>query len=313
MSTTSVIAAAGAANVAEEGLGVSVRPQRRNRKRGRRATRFTPGLAVSYGLVVIYALLLVIPLYWLFISAFKPRIEILGAPFTPTFSSGIDNLVEVWNILNIPAALGNSIYITAFSLVLTLALAVPAAYALSRSTGRLGVFIERLFALGFLIPGFASLIPTLLLAVALGLYNDREFMILYLPASAQPLAVILLTQFMRTVPPELEESARIDGAGRFRILWSVYLPLVTPGIATVAILNFIGFWNEYIYSLVIVGANEYKRTLQVALPTLQGNQGITDFALVCAGTLISIVPVFIVYVILNRRMEDALVQGALKG
>jgi len=273
----------------------------------------TRGLIVAYIPLVLYALLLVLPLYWLFISAFKPRIEILSQPFLPTFSSGFDNIVEVWIRLNMGAAVLNSIYITAVSLVLTIVLAVPASYALARSTGIVGTMLERLYALGFLIPGFAALIPTLLLAIWLGLFNDREFMILYLPASAQPLAVILLTQFMRTVPRELEESARIDGAGTLRILWSIYVPLVRPGIATVAILNFIGFWNEYIYALVIVGANAQKRTLQVALPTLQGNQGITDYALVCAGTLISVLPVFLVYVILNRRMEEALVQGAVKG
>lgn len=276
-------------------------------------SQITPGILVSYGFVILYALMLVLPLYWLFISAFKPRIEILGQPFTPTFSVGFENLVEVWHRLNIGMALLNSVYITAASVVLTIVIAVPAAYALARSTGVVATAMERIYALGFLIPGFASLIPTLLLAIKLGLFNDREFMILYLPASAQPLAVILLTQFMRTVPRELEESARIDGATSLRILWSVYVPLVRPGIATIAILNFIGFWNEYIYTLVIVGANAGKRTLQVALPTLQGNQGITDYALVCAATLISVVPVFIVYIILNRRMEEALVQGAIKG
>lgn len=276
-------------------------------------SQITPGILVSYGFVILYALMLVLPLYWLFISAFKPRIEILGQPFTPTFSVGFENLVEVWHRLNIGMALLNSVYITAASVVLTIVIAVPAAYALARSTGVVATAMERIYALGFLIPGFASLIPTLLLAIKLGLFNDREFMILYLPASAQPLAVILLTQFMRTVPRELEESARIDGATSLRILWSVYVPLVRPGIATIAILNFIGFWNEYIYTLVIVGANAGKRTLQVALPTLQGNQGITDYALVCAATLISVVPVFIVYIILNRRMEEALVQGAVKG
>jgi len=287
-----------------------------SRPTGRRRglpSQMTPGILVSYGFVILYALMLVLPLYWLFISAFKPRIEILGQPFTPTFSVGFENLVEVWNRLNIGMALLNSAYITAASVVLTIVIAVPAAYALARSTGVVATIMERTYALGFLIPGFASLIPTLLLAIKLGLFNDREFMILYLPASAQPLAVILLTQFMRTVPRELEESARIDGATSLRILWSVYVPLVRPGIATIAILNFIGFWNEYIYTLVIVGANAGKRTLQVALPTLQGNQGITDYALVCAATLISVVPVLIVYIILNRRMEEALVQGAVKG
>ena len=190
---------------------------------------------------------------------------------------------------------------------------MPAAYALARSRGRVATVFERVYALGFLIPGFAALVPTLLLAIELGMFHTREFMILYLPASAQPLAVILLTQFMRTVPAELEESATIDGAGRFRILTSVYLPLTMPGIATVSILNFISFWNDYLYTLIITGLNPQLRTVQVALPTLQGNQGITDYALVCAGTVISVLPVFLVYAVLNRRMENALVQGALKG
>ena len=275
--------------------------------------RMTRGLAVGYVGVIGYAVTLVLPLYWLFISAFKSRTEILSQPFVPTFSAGLANFEEVWQRLDVAPALMSSVYITGVSLALTLVLAVPAAYALARSTGRLAVWVERLYALGFLIPGFAALIPTLLLAIQLGMFGSREFMILYLPASAQPLAVILLTQFMRAVPPELEESARMDGAGRLRILWSVYLPMVRSGVATIAILNFIGFWNEYLYTLIIVGVNPLKRTMQVALPTLQGNQGVTDFALVCAGTVIAVLPVFLVYGVLNRRMEDALVQGAVKG
>ncbi len=263
--------------------------------------------------VTIYALTLVLPLYWLFISAFKDRLSILALPFLPTFSSGVANLIEVWDRISIAQGLVNSAYSTIGSLIITLLLAVPAAYAIARSKGRIGTWFERLYALGFLIPGFAALVPTLLLAIALGLFYEREFLLAYLPAAAQPLTVILLVQFMRTVPAELEESARIDGAGRFRILTSVYLPLVAPGIATVTILNFISFWNEYLYALVIVGTSVQRRTLQVALPTLQGSQGVTDYALVCAGTLIAVAPVFIVYIVLNRRMEDALVQGALKG
>lgn len=280
----------------------------------RRGTvRFTPGIVLSYVLVGIYALTLVVPLYWLFISAFKDRMEILSDPFLPTFSRGLANFGEVWSLLEAGPALLNSAYITAASLVLTLVIAVPAAYGLARAHGRLGMLVERIYALGFLIPGFASLVPTLLLAIKLGMFHTREFMILYLPAAAQPLAVILLVQFMRTVPPELRESATLDGAGQFRILRSVYLPLVMPGIATVAILNFISYWNEYLYTLIITGVEHDKRTIQVALPTLITNQGLTDYAVLSAGALISVLPVFLVYIILNRRMEDALVQGAVKG
>ena len=192
-------------------------------------------------------------------------------------------------------------------------LAVPAAYALARSRGRLATLFERIYALGFLIPGFAALVPTLLLAIELDMFHTREFMILYLPASAQPLAVILLTQFMRTVPPELEESATIDGAGRFRILRSIYLPLTMPGHR-----HGVDPQLHRVLERLPVHAHHRRaepelRTVQVALPTLQGNQGITDYALVCAGTVISVLPVFLVYAVLNRRMENALVQGALKG
>lgn len=287
-----------------------VRP--RARRRGR-ASRFTWGLAGSYALVVLYSLTLVLPLYWLLISAFKPALETLAKPFTPTFSSGFANFGKVWTELDLGTAMLNSVYITVCSLALTLVLAIPAAYALARSRGWIATAIERLFALGFLIPGFAALIPTLLLAIKLDLFNTREFMILYMPATALPLAVILLIQFMRTVPAELEESARIDGAGRLRILWSVYMPLTMAGIATITILNFIGFWNEYLFTFIITGTNPAVRTVQVALPTLQGQRGVTDYALVTAATVITIAPVFIVYIVLNRRMENALVQGALKG
>jgi multiple sugar transport system permease protein len=284
----------------------------RRRRRGK-ATRFSAGVIVSYVLVTLYALTMVVPLYWLVISAFKKTIDMIGSPFVPSFSAGLDQFTHVWGQLSLGDALVSSIYITVASLVLTIVVAVPASYAIARSRGHVGRIFERIYALGFLIPGFASLLPTLLLAIKLDMFYTREFMILYMPASAQPLAVILLTQFMRTVPVELEESATIDGAGRFRIMRSVYLPLTMPGIATVSILNFIGFWNEYLYALVIVGLNPELRTIQVALPVLQGNQGITDYGLVCAGTVIAVAPVFLVYAVLNRRMENALVQGALKG
>lgn len=263
--------------------------------------------------VWLYAATLFVPIYYVFISSFKENNEMFSDPWVPTFSQGISHYVDVWNRLNVPQAVFNSLYITTAAILLTIVLAVPAAYALARSTGRLGRLVERVFALGFLIPGFAALVPTLLLAIALGMYHTREYMILYLPAAAQPLSVILLTQFMRTVPAELEESATIDGASRFQILMRVYLPLTAGGIATIAILNFIAFWNEYLFSLILVGTEEAKRTLQVAMPTLATNFSFVDNALVSAGTIVSIAPVFLVYAILNRRMENALVEGAVKG
>ncbi|GAA4370088.1 carbohydrate ABC transporter permease [Agromyces bauzanensis] len=268
---------------------------------------------VAYIAIGLYAVTLLLPLYWIVISAFKERFEVFRTPLTPSFSAGWENFAFVWTYLEAGTALWNSLYITASALILTLAVALPAAYGLARARGRIGSIVERVYAFGFLIPGFAALVPTLLLAIGLGMYRTREFIILYLSASAQPLAVILLTQFMRTVPSELEESATIDGASRFRIFRSVYIPLVVPGIATVGILQFISYWNEYLYTLVIVGPQPINRTIQVALPTLVSATGNTNYAQVAAGAVISIIPVFVMYLILNRRLEDALVQGAVKG
>ncbi len=279
----------------------------------KRKEPLTVGRVIATILVWIYAATLAVPVYYIFISSFKSNTEMFVIPWIPTFSEGFAHYVRVWERLEIGKALLNSAYITGAALLLTTVLAVPAAYALARSTGRISAFVERIYALGFLIPGFAALVPTLLLAIQLDLYHTREFMWLYLAAAAQPLTVILLTQFMRTVPHELEESATIDGAGRMKILWYVYLPLTVGGIATTLILNFINFWNDYLFTLILVGFEPDKRTVQVAIPQLSTNLGYVDNALIAAGSVISIVPVFIVYAILNRRLENALVQGAVKG
>src|SRR5690349_2058619 len=117
------------------------------RRRTRRVRRFTRGLVVSYGLVVLYALTLVIPLYWLFISAFKDRLQTVGSPFAPTFSDGVKHFGEVWSLLDMGQAMVNSAYITSASLIITLVVAVPAAYGVARAGGRTATYVERLYAL----------------------------------------------------------------------------------------------------------------------------------------------------------------------
>jgi multiple sugar transport system permease protein len=154
-------------------------------------------------------------------------------------------------------------------------------------------------------------VPTYLMAVRSHLI-DRPlvFLVLFYAAAGLPLSVLLLAQFMRTVPSELEEAATIDGASRMRILWHVIIPMVKPGIVTVAILNFLGVWNEYLFASVI--ATEDARTVQVALPFLSDFRG-TNLGLVAAGIVITLLPVYAVYAVLHRRMQEALVAGAIKG
>ncbi|MEW1692131.1 carbohydrate ABC transporter permease [Streptomyces sp. NPDC091265] len=259
----------------------------------------------------LYAALLVVPLYYLLVSAFKTNDQVFGSPFSLPTSLSLHNFGEAFSSADLGPAVVNSVLVTVLSLALILALAIPAAFAIARTEGRLGAFVERVFSLGFLVPTFAALFPTFLLAAATGLFHTRMFMVLFLPATAMPLSVVILVQFMRTIPHEMEEAARLDGASTFAVLRHIYTPMCMPGIATILLLNFLTFWNEYLYSLVIIGPDPEQRTVQVALPTLKSLTG-TDYGILTAGTVLTLVPVWVVYTVLQKRMQQALVNGAVK-
>lgn len=270
------------------------------------------GPATAHTAAWVYAAILVIPMLYLVLSSFKTNLQIFTEPFGLPSSFDVDNYTRAWSVAQLGPALTTSIYVTAASVAVTLLLAVPAAYGLARTMGRMNTGVHALFAAGFLIPPFAALIPTVFLAIRLDLYQRPEFLIAFMPATALPLSVILLTAFMRTIPKELGEAAAMDGAGHWRVLTRIYIPLSTPGIVTVVILQALGFWNEFFYSLVIVGTSPGDRTVQVALPAALISEN-TDYGVLAAGTLISLIPVYLVYILLQRRMQEALTAGAVKG
>lgn len=275
------------------------------------ATRRRSRNPVAAVLAWAYAALLVFPLYYVIVSSFKGTNAIQLRPFAPPTSWSAENLAEAWSDGRLGPALLNSIWITLVAELLVLLVALPAAYAIASSGGPFARLVERVFAAGLLIPVFATLVPTLLLSIALQLFQTRLFYVLFLPSTALPLSVILLAQFFRTIPRALDESARVDGAGRLRALVSIHIPLIGPGIATVSILNFLAFWNEYLFALVLLGPSEDRRTVQTALPTLVSTLS-TNYGVLLAGCLITMIPVFFLYVALQRRVEGALLDGSVK-
>ncbi len=270
------------------------------------------GSITSGTLAWIYAAVLIVPFYYFIVSAFKTNEQIFESPLALPTSWSFDNFVTATQQAELGLAVANSALTTIGALAVTLLLALPASFALARATGRAGKIVEGAFSLGFLIPSFAALFPTFLLAAALGLFHTRTFIVFLLPATALPLSVVILTAFMRTIPRELEEAAAIDGATTFQVLRHVYLPICTPGIATVLLLNFLSFWNAYLYPLILIGPDTAQRTIQVALPTLKVDAG-TDYGVLMAGTLLTLLPVYLVYTVLQRQMQRALVSGAIKG
>jgi multiple sugar transport system permease protein len=270
------------------------------------------GSLTSGTLAWLYAAILIIPFYYFIASSFKTNEEIFESPLALPTSWDFSNFTTALRQADLGLAVANSALTTVAALILTLLLALPAAFALARATGRVGRIIETVFSLGFLIPSFAALFPTFLLAAALGLFHTRTFVVLLLPATALPLSIVILTAFMRTIPRELEEAASMDGATTLQVLRQVYLPICIPGIATVLLLNFLSFWNAYLYPLILIGPDTSQRTIQVALPTLKVDAG-TDYGVLMAGTLLTLLPVYLVYTILQKQMQKALVSGAIKG
>lgn len=277
---------------------------------GRKSTGEGIVLLPAHILVWTYAALLGIPIYFVFISAFKDNIAIFDTPLAFPTSFSFNNFIEAWNTVKLGRGLINSLIVTTMSELVTIALALPAAYGIARSKGKVGAIVERFFALGFLIPAFAAMVPTLLLSIKLHMYHTLPFFSLFLSATTLPLSVILLAQFMRTIPTELEESAMLDGATRWQTLRFIYLPLTRAGIVLVVILNFLTYWNEYLFSLVLLGYDTSTRTVQVALPILITNS--TQYGVLLAGTLISLIPVYIVYIFFHRKIEGALLAGSIK-
>ena len=290
----------------------AISQQNRRQRRSKSPVRTTPLMVLAHIGVWGYAAALVLPLYFLIVSSLKNNTEIFSAGFALPPEWRFENFGNAWSYVELGSALLNSAYVTVLAEILIVIVAVPAAYGIARSEGFLGKLVERSLTLGFLIPGFAALVPTVFLAIILGLYRTKEFLVLYYVAGAIPLSVILIAQYMRAIPKELEESATVDGANRFQILLRIYGPLIMPALATVLLLNFINIWNEYLIALVIAGPTIDTRTVQVALPTLVTNQA-AQYGVLAAGTVITLIPVYLCYLLLRKRMESAFVSGALKG
>lgn len=264
----------------------------------------------GYVFSIIYAALIIIPLYFVIVSTFKNNAQIISTPLALPTGLNFQKFFQVQANVNVLRAGLITIGITAGAEFLTVVLAFPAAYAVARLPTRLSPIVETIFSLGFLIPGLAILMPIYLMTARAGLlYHPIALVILY-PAFSLPLAMILLTGFMRKLPRELEESAVMDGGNVLQIIFFIFIPICMPGIITVLVLNFINIWNEYLFALILMDSN--NRTMQLALALLRANQRTVDYGLIAAGVLISMIPVFIIFIFFQEKIMSGMLAGAIK-
>jgi alpha-1,4-digalacturonate transport system permease protein len=261
------------------------------------------------GILVTGAVLMLLPVVWAVLSSFKNRSELAQRPPTiipvdPTLA----NFTEAMSAFNFATYFKNSVIVTVAATLLTLLINSMAAFALAKYSfrGRDGLFVVTLATI--MIPLQVILLPVYQVVADLGLVNSLWGLII--PPAATPTGVFLLRQYMLTIPDELLEAARIDGASEWAIFWRVVLPLSRPALAVVAIFSVIWRWNDFLWPL-IVAQDENVYTLPVALARFSGQQ-VVPFNLVLAMSVLSILPVVVIFLFLQRHILTGIAQTGLK-
>ena len=228
-------------------------------------------------------------------------------PHPPT----LGNFAAVWTDSNFPVFFRNSVTVTVASVILSLLLAVHAAYGLARCDFR----GKTLLMLGILatsmIPGIAILVPLYNLSVHVSLYNTLSGMVIVYTAWNVPLIVWLLKGFFEKVPRELEEAALIDGCGRYKVFYLIVLPLARPGMLAASIMAMMSVWNDFLIGFTLA-VSEQKRLVPFGLYTYISNVGI-DWGQLMAATVFALLPVLFAFLLMQKWLVQGLMAGAVKG
>ena len=262
-------------------------------------------LVLGLGLVVVLS-----PFLWMALSSIKSQGEILRVP--PTWwpeTPTLENFRELFVRLDFPLFFTNSILVAVVVTVGNLVFCSMLGYVLAKFDFAGKKMLFRLVLATLMIPGMVTLVPLFVLIANMGLVNT--FGGLILPFLAAPFGVFLMRQFFQSIPDELIDAARIDGASEWRIFAQVVVPLAKPALATLAILTFLGSWNNFLWPLV-VATTEDKYTLPVALALYSTGQNETDYGLLLAGAFVVLVPVLILFLFLQRYIVQGISTTGIK-
>lgn len=250
------------------------------------------------------------PIVIMIFSAFKSTPEIFKAPFGIPDFTNIGNFTKIWTETNFVRYLLNSFIVTGASMALILTLGTMAAYAIARYEFFGATFILMFFLAGLTLPLKLAIIPLFMLMRDLGVLNTQFALILVYTAMGLPSTVFIMTGFIRTLPNELEDAARMDGASEARIMWSIMLPLVRPAMVIAGIQNVVPIWNDFFFPLVFI-QNDDLKTLPQGLTTFMGEYT-TDWGALFAGLTLSAAPIIVIYIILSRQFISGMTSGAIK-
>jgi ABC-type glycerol-3-phosphate transport system permease component len=277
------------------------------------------GQIMAYGLLSVYAVLTLIPYFWLLCGSLKANEDFFSSLFLPMGDGffGVDwSKVTLINFRKLITELDfgnhamNSVFIASMTSILATLFAALGGYALSKFEFRMRTALTAIVLTALIIPGPLLIAPVYQLLHRLGLLNTYAGLIL--PAMAPAFGIFLFRQAMlNSVPKEMIEAARIDGCGEFRIFFTIVLPVVRPMIGAYLMISFLHSWNNFIGPQVILQSAE-KFPLSVAIAQLKGTYQ-TDYGLIASGTIVSIIPVMVIFLLLQKEFISGLTSGAVKG
>ena len=261
-------------------------------------------------LLILNAFIMLYPLIVMVMSAFKSNAEIFASPFALPDSFAFTNASRMWSETSFFLYLLNSLIVTGAAIAAIVVFGTMAAYGIARYRFRLSGAVFMFFLAGLMVPLKLAIIPLFIQLDTLGLIDTRLGLILVYTAMGLPSAVFILTGFLRTLPGELEESARIEGASELRIMLQVMLPLARPAMVIAAIQNAVPIWNDFFFPLVFISSDRLK-TLPQGLTVFIGEYN-TDWGVLFAGLTLAALPITAVYIAMSRQFIAGLTQGAGK-
>lgn len=269
------------------------------------------GESVSYLYLTVLAAIATFPLLWILLSSVKSRGELTANP-TALLPKELtwENFRIVFEQLHFGNNIKNSVIIAGSTTAIAIIIAALGAYGVVRFFPRFGKVMTRVLITTYMFPPILLAVPYAIIIGRMGMMNSRIALVVVYLSISVPYALWLLVGFFQTVPVEIEESARVDGANKLQVFFKVVLPIVAPGIVAVAIYTFINVWNEFLYSLILMNSTE-KMTVAVALKSLVG-QEVLDWGVMMAASALVVVPSVVFFMLIQKRIAGGLAQGAIK-
>ncbi len=268
------------------------------------------GKGIIYVLYTVLLVLFLVPFFLVLLNSFKVNKEIILNPLAFPEKINFEGYAKAFSNMNYVQTFANSLVITLLSIVLIILFAVMCAYLFARNNWKINKILFMLMVTSMIIPFQTIMIPIVRNFSAINAVDNILMVVVFYIGAHISMAVFMFQGFIKGIPAELDEAATIDGCNDFQILFQIIFPLLKPIISTVAVLDILAVWNDFLLPYILLQSNKLK-TLPLMTYSFFGQYSV-DYSLVCSGLIMSILPVIIIYALLQKQIIDGVVAGAIK-